>query len=131
LLTESSECVTHQSDQLNPIYMFSHCLNVLGRTDLYIMSTNRAVFVGFEVLTPVVMNTSVFWDTASCTQLKVTQRFREPNDRRLSAKSEPQNMTLTSPTRGGRSVGIVRLPTKTTEFSFSFFSRNGIFSAEE
>jgi len=28
--------------------------------------------------------------------------------------------TLTSPTGGGRSVGIVRVRTKATEFSFSF-----------
>jgi len=32
----------------------------------------------------------------------------------------PQKLTLTSPTGGGRSVGIVRSRTKATEFSFSF-----------
>jgi len=31
----------------------------------------------------------------------------------------PQKLALTSPTGGGRSVGIVRLRTKATEFSFS------------
>jgi hypothetical protein len=31
-------------------------------------------------------------------------------------------LTLTSPTSGGRSVGIVRLRTTDTEFSFSYFS---------
>jgi hypothetical protein len=30
----------------------------------------------------------------------------------------PQKLELTSPTSGGRWVGIVRLRTKTTEFSF-------------
>jgi hypothetical protein len=29
----------------------------------------------------------------------------------------PQKLALTSPTSGGRSVGMVRLRTKTTEFS--------------
>ena len=31
----------------------------------------------------------------------------------------PQKLALTSPTDGGRSVGIVRSRTKATEFSFS------------
>jgi len=31
----------------------------------------------------------------------------------------PQKLALTSPTGGGRSVGIVRTRTKATEFSFS------------
>ena len=33
----------------------------------------------------------------------------------------PQKLALTSPTGGGRSVGIVRMRTKATEFSFSFY----------
>jgi len=32
----------------------------------------------------------------------------------------PQKLALTSPTGGGRSVGMVRSLTKATEFSFSF-----------
>ena len=32
----------------------------------------------------------------------------------------PQKLALTSPTGGGRSVGIVRSRTKATEFSFSY-----------
>ena len=32
----------------------------------------------------------------------------------------PQKLALTSPTGGGRSVGIIRSRTKATEFSFSF-----------
>jgi hypothetical protein len=32
----------------------------------------------------------------------------------------PQKLVITSPTSGGRSVGIVRSRTQTTEFSFSF-----------
>ena len=34
----------------------------------------------------------------------------------------PQKLALTSPTGGGRSVGIVRVRTKATEFSFSLVS---------
>jgi len=34
----------------------------------------------------------------------------------------PQKLALTSPTGGGRSVGIVRMRTKATEFSFSVLS---------
>jgi hypothetical protein len=33
----------------------------------------------------------------------------------------PQKLTLTSPTSGGRSVGIVGLRTQATEFQFYFF----------
>ena len=32
----------------------------------------------------------------------------------------PQKLALTSPTGGGRSVGIIRSRAKATEFSFSF-----------
>jgi len=32
----------------------------------------------------------------------------------------PQKLALTSPTGGGRSVGMVRSRTKATEFSFSY-----------
>ena len=42
----------------------------------------------------------------------------------------PQKLALTSPTGGGRSVGIVRSRTKATEFSFSIsyiVSFNGMF----
>jgi hypothetical protein len=35
--------------------------------------------------------------------------------------STPQKLALTSPTSGGRSVGIVRLLTKTTEFIFYIY----------
>jgi hypothetical protein len=35
----------------------------------------------------------------------------------------PQELTITSPTSGGRSVGIVRSRTQTMEFSFRFYSR--------
>jgi hypothetical protein len=35
----------------------------------------------------------------------------------------PQKLVLTSPTGGGRSVGIVRSRTKATEFSLVFFSK--------
>ena len=35
----------------------------------------------------------------------------------------PQKLALTSPTGGGRSVGIVRVRTKAREFSFSLVGR--------
>ena len=38
----------------------------------------------------------------------------------------PQKLALTSPTGGGRSVGIIRVRTKATEFSFSRFMNNNI-----
>ena len=34
----------------------------------------------------------------------------------------PQNLALTSPTGGGRSVGIVRVRTKATEFSLIYIA---------
>ena len=37
----------------------------------------------------------------------------------------PQNLALTSPTGGGRSVGIVRSRTKATEFSSIWAKRKG------
>jgi hypothetical protein len=36
----------------------------------------------------------------------------------------PQRLALTSPTSGGRSVGIVRLRTKATEFSLVYMFRS-------
>ena len=42
--------------------------------------------------------------------------LRWPRDTPLTRKK----LALTSPTGGGRSVGIVRSRTKATEFSFSF-----------
>jgi len=35
----------------------------------------------------------------------------------------PQKLSLTSPTGGGRSVGIVRVRTKATEFSLVFYGK--------
>jgi len=37
----------------------------------------------------------------------------------------PQKLTLTSPTAGGRSVGMVRSRTKATEFSFIIIGGGG------
>jgi len=39
-------------------------------------------------------------------------------------------LALTSPTGGGRSVGIVRSRTKATEFSFSFSLYNSLYPQE-
>jgi hypothetical protein len=33
-------------------------------------------FAGFEILTVVVMKNNIFWDTTSCSPLKITRRFR-------------------------------------------------------
>jgi hypothetical protein len=38
----------------------------------------------------------------------------------INGRGDPQKLTLTSPTCGGHSVGIVRLWTKATEFSFMY-----------
>jgi hypothetical protein len=43
------------------------------------------------------------------------------SSRRPRGTLYPQKLALTSPTSGGRSVGIVRLRTRTTQFSFSFW----------
>ena len=40
----------------------------------------------------------------------------------------PQKLALTSPTGGGRSVGIVRSRTKATEFSLEFFTSSYIYT---
>jgi hypothetical protein len=36
---------------------------------------NRYVYVGFEVLTAVVMKRTIFWDITPCSPLKVNQRL--------------------------------------------------------
>jgi len=43
----------------------------------------------------------------------------------------PQKLALTSPTGGGRSVGIVRVRTKATEFSLVCFSVQYTFAANK
>jgi hypothetical protein len=45
---------------------------------------------------------------------------RDPSRWTRDTPSNPQKLALTSPTSGGRSVGIVRSRTQATEFSFSF-----------
>jgi hypothetical protein len=40
-----------------------------------LMSIAKYNFVGSEVLTAVVMNSSVFWDVTSCSPLKVNRHF--------------------------------------------------------
>jgi hypothetical protein len=48
---------------------------------------------------------------------------RDPSCRPRSTLC-PQNLALTSPTRGGRSVAIVRSRTQATEFSFFFVTES-------
>ena len=43
----------------------------------------------------------------------------------------PQKLALTSPTGGGRSVGIVRVRTKATEFSLVTYKQNPFFIAQQ
>jgi hypothetical protein len=43
-----------------------------------------------------------------------------------ATSSTREKLALTSPTSGGRSVGIVRLRTKATEFSFFRYSGGGV-----
>jgi hypothetical protein len=44
---------------------------------LSVILTDTIKHVGFEVLTVVVMKSSVFWDITTCSPLKVNQRFGE------------------------------------------------------
>jgi hypothetical protein len=37
----------------------------------------KALFVGFEVLTSVVMKSSIFWGITMCSSLKFNRRFEE------------------------------------------------------
>jgi hypothetical protein len=41
----------------------------------YISYINKQTFIGFEVLTPVVMKSSIFWDTTPHSPLKVNRLF--------------------------------------------------------
>jgi hypothetical protein len=43
-------------------------------------------YVGFEVLTTVVMKTAVFWDITPCSPLKVNRRFGETNRLHLQGR---------------------------------------------
>jgi hypothetical protein len=38
---------------------------------------NAGKYVGFEVLTAVIMRNSIFWDITPCSPLKVRPRFRK------------------------------------------------------
>jgi hypothetical protein len=62
------------------------------------------------------------------TSYEVSNRSRKPRLMAVGIRcadhatpSTRKKLTLTSPTSGGRSVGIVRLRTKATEFSFSLW----------
>jgi hypothetical protein len=46
-------------------------------TYLSIIAVWIILFVGFEVLTPVVMKSTIFWDKTPCSPLKVSRRFGE------------------------------------------------------
>jgi len=51
-------------------------------------------------------------------------RLINKNSTIINTCHNPQKLALTSPTGGGRSVGIVRVRTKATEFSFSLVCHN-------
>jgi hypothetical protein len=52
------------------------CLHLQDRTIRRGWRGSGTGLVGFEVLTPVVMKNSVFWDITPCSPLKVKRRFR-------------------------------------------------------
>jgi hypothetical protein len=80
---------------------------------------NNRCLVGYEYLAAVVINSSIFWDITPSSPLRVNRNFGYAELANWSicifcystAKMKP----LTSLTSGGRSVGIVRSRTKTTE----------------
>jgi hypothetical protein len=50
-------------------------ISVVCQTTRRHISENRYLHVGGEVLTAVVMNSTVFWDITSCSKLKTNRRF--------------------------------------------------------
>jgi hypothetical protein len=54
-----------------------------------IQKITGVAYVGFEVLTAVVMNSSVFWDIMPCSPLKVNRRFGEHITYILRSKNKP------------------------------------------
>jgi hypothetical protein len=56
--------------------------------------------------------------------LSLVSTTEELLDRKVAAPVYPQKLAITSPSSGGRSVGIVRSRTQTMEFSFFLAENN-------
>jgi hypothetical protein len=54
-----------------PLYLLSLSLSLLQVRGL----VNIYYFIGFEVLTAVIMKSTIFWDITPCSPLKVNRRF--------------------------------------------------------
>jgi hypothetical protein len=73
-------------------------------------TVNQIIKCKFNTPSRLDCHTTNFWTTGRGDSL------RWPRDTLY-----PQKLALTSPTSGGRSVGIVHLRAKATEFSFSWY----------
>jgi hypothetical protein len=62
-------------------------------------------------------NWGATWKESSGSGLEIREYGRRDSSRWPSGSFYPQKLALTSPTSGGRSVGIVRFRTQATEFS--------------
>jgi hypothetical protein len=91
------------------------------------------IYVGFEVLTAVVMKSSIFWDTTPRSPLKVNRRFGEtcrlrPQDRRSSrATAElclPPDFTLTSRSACSSTLRMEATCSSETSVDFQLAIRN-------
>jgi hypothetical protein len=60
---------------LHYVFFLLLVVNVFRSIVLRIMVRNLPFLVGFEVLTVVVMKSTIFWDTMPCSALKINGRF--------------------------------------------------------
>jgi hypothetical protein len=63
---------------------------------------------------------ALFERKSSGSSLEIREYGRKDLSRWPRGTLSPQKLTLASPTRGGRSIGIIRSRTQATYFSFSF-----------
>jgi hypothetical protein len=71
----AAKCVTERERLLGNPMLFSKVRGLLSLGKKWNIQTNKE-HVGFEVLTAVVIKSSVFWDMTQCSPLKVDRRFR-------------------------------------------------------
>jgi hypothetical protein len=67
--------VTIASEELAALTFGYKCLKMEVSCSLRETSNVCRIWVGFEVLTSVVMKSAVFWDITQCNPLKVNRRF--------------------------------------------------------
>jgi hypothetical protein len=72
-------------------------------------------------------NWGATWQKSSGSCLENREYGRKDPSRWPRGTLYPHKLTITSPTSSGRSVGIVRSQTQTTEFSLVFFTRQSDF----